>query len=99
MNGACPHTPTCWDSRFSQGSFAISFLLSLPPTSTHTQAPPRPSEICRVEAAGPRSTYQNPLTPLPGVCGVIALVQSKTHVAWILQLPVGELHCKIAAQK
>lgn len=52
-----------------------------------------------MEASSHYSTYQDPLTPLPGVCGVVALVHGKAHVAWILQLPIGELDCKIAAQE
>lgn len=48
-----------------------------------------------MEATSPRSTYQDPLTLLPGVGGVIVLVQSKAHVPWIAQLPIGELDCKV----
>lgn len=71
---------------------------TLPHIHLHSSAY-RPPEACRVEATGPCSTYQDPLTPLPGVCGVIALVQGKAHVARILQLPIGELDCKIAARE
>ena len=70
-----------------------AFLISLPST------PKGPPEACRVEKTSYCSTYQDPLTPLPGVCGIIALVQGEAHVAWILQLPIGELDCKIVAQE
>jgi hypothetical protein len=52
-----------------------------------------------VEATCSYHTYQDALTPLPGVHGVVAVVQGKAHVARVLQLPVGELNCKRAAQK
>lgn len=34
------------------------------------------------------------MTLLPGVYQVGAVVQGEAHVAWILQLPIGELDCK-----
>lgn len=71
------------------------FLLS-PSHIYHTEGSP---EACRVEVIGHCSTYQDALTPLPGVCGVIVFVQGKAHVAWILQLPIGELDCKITVQE
>lgn len=61
------------------------------PHRPHSRGP----EACRVEATGHCSTYQDPLSPLPGVCGVIVLVQGEAHVAWIPKLPIGELDCKI----
>ena len=98
LNGACPHIPTCWGSELCfKDSFAISpFLLSLPPTCT---TPKGSTEAYKVQATGHCSTHQDPVTPLPGICGVIALVQGKAQVTWILQLPIGELNCKITAQE
>lgn len=52
-----------------------------------------------MQVVGHLSTYQDPVTLLPGICGVVALVQGKAQVTWILQLPIGELNCKITAQE
>lgn len=53
----------------------------------------------RVEAIGHCSTYQDPLALLPGIRGVLVLVQAKAHVIRILQLAIGELNCKVTAQE
>lgn len=71
------------------------FLLLLSPTFTSQWV----SQGLQSGASGYCSTYQDPLTPLPGVCGVVALVQGKANVVWILQFPIGELDCKITVQE
>lgn len=52
-----------------------------------------------MEATGHCSPYQDPLALLPGIRGVLVLVQAKAHVIWILQLPIGELNCKVTAEE
>ena len=68
---------------FFKGSPAIPPLFSSH-SFLHQPTPKGPPEVCRVEVTGHSTTYQDPLTPLPGVCGVVVLVQGKAHVAWIL---------------
>lgn len=98
LNAACPYIPTCWSSEESfEGSSAISPFSPLTPSHIHHS--PWVSQGLQSGATGYCSTYQDPLTLLPGVCGVIALVQGKANVAWILQFPIGELDCKITAQE
>lgn len=97
LNAACSYTPNCWNSEESfKGSFAISSFSPLTPSHIHHSQ--WASQGLQSGATGYSSTYQDPLTLLPGVCRVVALVQGKANVAWILQFPVGELDCKITAQ-
>lgn len=98
LNGACPTPQPAEAQQSSLKAPLLSppFLLSLTPTST---TPRRPTEACRVEAMGHRGTHQDPLALLPGIGGVLVLVQAEAHVIWILQLPIGELNCKVTAQE
>lgn len=87
-----PFTPNL-APQWSQSPICYSFVSppTPPPKSAHTKNLLRSAEP---RQPVPASTYQDPMTLLPGVYQVGAVVQGEAHVAWILQLPIGELDCK-----